>query len=81
MWRLLLLQIDQDLKRNFDKAWREHDSARLRLEKEKRKTAETFGALRADTTPNDYANELQRERRLFQLGMCEVMRITTELRC
>lgn len=60
------------MKRNFDKAYREYDSARSRLEKEKRKTGDGLGLPKPESVSSDYMTDVQRERRMFQLGMCEV---------
>ena len=74
--------MNDEIKRNFDKALREHDTARARLEKEKRKAMETgTGGTPAGATMTrfdpvvgsiDCSAELVRERRAFQLGMVDV---------
>lgn len=61
-----------DLKRPFDKASKDYDSKYLKLEKEKKSQAKEAGLIRSEVTPAEIADEMEKERRLFQLQMCEV---------
>jgi Arf-GAP/SH3 domain/ANK repeat/PH domain-containing protein len=73
--------VEQDLKRSFDKAHRDYDSARMRVEKEKRKTGgENTAYPKPESLSGDYWSELQRERRHFQLGMCDYLIKANEIR-
>lgn len=61
-----------DLKRPFDKASKDYESKYLKLEKEKKSQAKEAGLIRSEVTPAEIADEMEKERRLFQLQMCEV---------
>lgn len=61
-----------DLKRPFDKASKDYDSKYLKIEKEKKSQAKEAGLIRTEVTPAEIADEMEKERRLFQLQMCEV---------
>lgn len=61
-----------DLKRPFDKASKDYESKYLKLEKEKKSHAKEAGLIRSEVTPAEIADEMEKERRLFQLQMCEV---------
>lgn len=62
-----------DLKRPFDKALKDYDSKYMKLEKEKKSQAKEAGFIRTEVTPAEIADEMEKERRLFQLQMCEVI--------
>lgn len=62
-----------DLKRPFDKAWKDYESKYVKIEKEKKQQAKEAGLIRAEVTPAEIADEMEKERRLFQLQMCEVI--------
>lgn len=61
-----------DLKRPFDKAWKDYESKYVKIEKEKKQQAKEAGLIRTEVTPAEIADEMEKERRLFQLHMCEV---------
>lgn len=61
-----------DLKRPFDKAWKDYEGKYVKIEKEKKQQAKEAGMIRAEVTPAEIADEMEKERRLFQLQMCEV---------
>lgn len=61
-----------DLKRPFDKAWKDYESKYVKLEKEKKQQAKEAGFIRTEITSAEIADEMEKERRLFQLQMCEV---------
>lgn len=61
-----------DLKRPFDKASKDYESKYLKIEKEKKSQAKEAGLIRSEVTPAEIADEMEKERRLFQLQMCEV---------
>ncbi|GLV37592.1 ArfGAP with SH3 domain ankyrin repeat and PH domain [Carabus blaptoides fortunei] len=62
-----------DLKRPFDKAWKDYESKYVKLEKEKKQQAKEAGLIRSEITPAEIADEMEKERRLFQLQMCEYL--------
>lgn len=43
------------------------------VEKEKRELARQYGMVRSEVSGGEIAEELEKERRSFQLSMCEVM--------
>lgn len=45
-----------------------------KIEKEKREHAKQHGMIRTEITGAEIAEEMEKERRLFQLQMCEVCR-------
>lgn len=61
-----------DLKRPFDKAWKDYESKYAKIEKEKKQQAKDAGLIRSEVTAAEIADEMEKERRLFQLQMCEV---------
>ncbi|KAJ0182674.1 hypothetical protein K1T71_002043 [Dendrolimus kikuchii] len=62
-----------DLKRPFDKASKDYESKYLKIEKEKKSQAKEAGLIRSEVTPAEIADEMEKERRLFQLQMCEYL--------
>ncbi|XP_073957481.1 arfGAP domain of ASAP isoform X2 [Choristoneura fumiferana] len=62
-----------DLKRPFDKAFKDYESKYLKIEKEKKSQAKEAGLIRSEVTPAEIADEMEKERRLFQLQMCEYL--------
>ncbi|XP_065198824.1 arf-GAP with SH3 domain, ANK repeat and PH domain-containing protein 1-like [Sycon ciliatum] len=68
---LLKNDMSGNLKKPFDKAYAEHERARARVEREKRRQAEAAGLQRTEFKPEDTAQELEKERRGFQLATCE----------
>lgn len=61
-----------DLKRPFDKAWKDYESKFIKIEKEKKQQAKEAGLIRTEIKSSEIADEMEKERRLFQLHMCEV---------
>lgn len=61
-----------DLKRPFEKAWKDYEAKYAKIEKEKKQHAKEAGLIRSEVTPAEIADEMEKERRLFQLQMCEV---------
>ncbi|XP_077296216.1 arfGAP domain of ASAP isoform X2 [Arctopsyche grandis] len=62
-----------DLKRPFDKASKDYDSKYIKIEKEKKSLAKEAGLIRTEVTSAEIADEMEKERRLFQLQMCEYL--------
>lgn len=61
-----------DLKRPFDRAWKEYETKYAKIEKEKKQQAKEAGLIRSEVTSAEIADDMEKERRLFQLQMCEV---------
>jgi Arf-GAP/SH3 domain/ANK repeat/PH domain-containing protein len=61
-----------EMKRPFDKAAKDYDSKYLKIEKEKKAQAKEVGMIRNEVTSAEVADEMEKERRVFQLQMCEV---------
>lgn len=56
--------------------------ARAKIEKEKREHARQHGMIRTEFSGGEIAEDMEKERRLFQLQMCEVNSVTRqEVRC
>ncbi|GJQ65771.1 hypothetical protein Trydic_g11948 [Trypoxylus dichotomus] len=62
-----------DLKRPFDKASKDYDNKFVKIEKEKKQQAKEVGMIRTEITSAEIADEMEKERRLFQLQMCEYL--------
>ncbi|XP_051908759.1 arf-GAP with SH3 domain, ANK repeat and PH domain-containing protein 2b isoform X2 [Hippocampus zosterae] len=62
-----------DLKKPFDKAWKEYENKLSKLEKEKREHAKQHGMIRTEFSGGEIAEEMEKERRVFQLNMCEYL--------
>lgn len=60
-----------EMKRPFDKAAKDYDSKFMKIEKEKKALAKDAGMMRTEVTPAEIAEEIEKERRVFQLQMCE----------
>lgn len=52
------------------------DLRRAKIEKEKREHARQHGMIRTEFSGGEIAEEMEKERQLFQLQMCEVSTIT-----
>lgn len=66
-----------ELKRPFDKAAKDYESKYMKIEKEKKSQAKEVGMIRSEVNPAEIADEMEKERKLFQLQMCEVCTRTT----
>uniref|UniRef100_A0A672NWL3 Uncharacterized protein n=1 Tax=Sinocyclocheilus grahami TaxID=75366 RepID=A0A672NWL3_SINGR len=64
-----------DLKKTFDKAWKDYETKLGKIEKEKREHAKQHGLIRTEISGGEIAEEMEKERRLFQLQMCEVRNV------
>lgn len=67
-----------ELKRPFDKAAKDYDSKSSKIEKEKKSQAKEVGMIRTEVVPAEIADEMEKERKLFQLQMCEVRKKYTQ---
>uniref|UniRef100_A0A672H8T4 ArfGAP with SH3 domain, ankyrin repeat and PH domain 1b n=1 Tax=Salarias fasciatus TaxID=181472 RepID=A0A672H8T4_SALFA len=80
--RLLILALLplQDIKKPFDKAWKDYEAKFTKIEKEKREHAKQHGMIRTEITGAEIAEEMEKERRLFQLQMCEYLIKVNEIK-
>ncbi|KAK3708075.1 hypothetical protein RRG08_055788 [Elysia crispata] len=69
-----------DLKKPFDKAWKEYDTKFAKTEKEKKKQAQDAGMVRAEISGAELAEEMEKERKIFQLQMCEYLIKVNEIK-
>ncbi|CAM9506429.1 unnamed protein product [Lampetra planeri] len=66
-------EVKGELKKPFDKAWKDYETKFLKIEKEKREQARQHGMIRNEITGAEIAEDLEKERRMFQLQMCEYL--------
>ncbi|KAM9436914.1 arf-GAP with SH3 domain, ANK repeat and PH domain-containing protein 1 isoform 1-T1 [Clarias gariepinus] len=69
-----------DLKKPFDKACKDYETKFTKIEKEKREHAKQHGMIRTEITGAEIAEEMEKERRLFQLQMCEYLIKVNEIK-
>ncbi|KAI8764674.1 arf-GAP with SH3 domain, ANK repeat and PH domain-containing protein 2 [Biomphalaria glabrata] len=69
-----------DLKKPFDKAWKDYETKFAKTEKEKKKQAENAGMVRGEISGAELAEEMEKERKIFQLQMCEYLIKVNEIR-
>lgn len=62
-----------DMKRPFDKAAKDYEAKFLKIEKEKKAQAKEAGMLRTEIDAAVVAEEMEKERRLYQLQTCEYL--------
>ncbi|MGH0183297.1 UNVERIFIED_CONTAM: hypothetical protein FKN15_011722 [Acipenser sinensis] len=67
-----LKEVKGDLKKPFDRSWKDYESKFTKIEKEKRELAKQYGMVRTEVSGGEIAEELEKERRMFQLQMCEI---------
>ncbi|XP_024118651.1 arf-GAP with SH3 domain, ANK repeat and PH domain-containing protein 1 isoform X1 [Oryzias melastigma] len=75
-----LRDIKGDLKKPFERAWRDYESRFKQVEKEKRELARQYGMVRSEVSGGEIAEELEKERRSFQLSMCEYLIKVNEIK-
>ncbi|KAM6954696.1 arf-GAP with SH3 domain, ANK repeat and PH domain-containing protein 1a [Aplochiton taeniatus] len=69
-----------DIKKPFDKAWKDYETKFTKIEKEKREHAKQHGMIRTEITGAEIAEEMEKERRFFQLQMCEYLIKVNEIK-
>lgn len=69
-----------DLKKPFDKAWRDYEAKITKIEKEKKQQAKEAGLIRTEISPAEIADEMNKERKYFQLQMCEYLIKVNEIK-
>ncbi|KAK9531983.1 hypothetical protein VZT92_011368 [Zoarces viviparus] len=69
-----------DLKKPFDKSWKDYETKLAKIEKEKREHAKQHGMIRTEFSGGEIAEEMEKERQLFQLQMCEYLLKVNEIK-
>ncbi|XP_039744017.1 arf-GAP with SH3 domain, ANK repeat and PH domain-containing protein 2 isoform X4 [Pteropus medius] len=69
-----------DLKKPFDKAWKDYETKITKIEKEKKEHARLHGMIRTEISGAEIAEEMEKERRIFQLQMCEYLLKVNEIK-
>ncbi|XP_068136426.1 arf-GAP with SH3 domain, ANK repeat and PH domain-containing protein 2 isoform X2 [Hyperolius riggenbachi] len=69
-----------DLKKPFDKAWKDYETKVTKIEKEKKEHAKLHGMIRTEISGAEIAEEMEKERRVFQLQMCEYLLKVNEIK-
>ncbi|XP_066532527.1 arf-GAP with SH3 domain, ANK repeat and PH domain-containing protein 2b isoform X2 [Hoplias malabaricus] len=69
-----------DLKKPFDKAWKDYETKVNKIEKEKREHAKQHGMIRTEISGGEIAEEMEKERQVFQLQMCEYLLKVNEIK-
>uniref|UniRef100_A0A665UQK6 Arf-GAP with SH3 domain, ANK repeat and PH domain-containing protein 2-like n=1 Tax=Echeneis naucrates TaxID=173247 RepID=A0A665UQK6_ECHNA len=69
-----------DLKKPFDKSWKDYETKLAKIEKEKRELAKQHGMIRTEFSGGEIAEEMEKERRIFQLQMCEYLLKVNEIK-
>ncbi|XP_078481447.1 zinc finger protein Ci-ArfGAP-11 [Ciona intestinalis] len=72
--------IKGDMKRPFDKSWKDYDTKVKQVEREKRQLAKDAGMIRNEITGAEIAEEMEKERRMFQLQMCDYLIKANEIK-
>uniref|UniRef100_A0A8C4QK55 ArfGAP with SH3 domain, ankyrin repeat and PH domain 2a n=1 Tax=Eptatretus burgeri TaxID=7764 RepID=A0A8C4QK55_EPTBU len=68
-----LKDLKGDMRKPFDKAWKDYETKFGKIEKEKREVAKQYNMTRGEILGAEVAEEMHKERRLFQLHMCEYL--------
>ncbi|XP_078279601.1 arf-GAP with SH3 domain, ANK repeat and PH domain-containing protein 2-like isoform X2 [Rhinoraja longicauda] len=69
-----------DPKKLIEKAWKDYENKVNKIEKEKRDRAKQFGLNRTEISPAEIAEDLEKERKMFQLQMCEYLLRVSEIK-
>uniref|UniRef100_A0A8C8GI94 ArfGAP with SH3 domain, ankyrin repeat and PH domain 2a n=1 Tax=Oncorhynchus tshawytscha TaxID=74940 RepID=A0A8C8GI94_ONCTS len=69
-----------DLKKPFDKSWKDYETKVTKIEKEKKEHARQHGMIRTEISGAEIAEEMEKERRFFQLQMCEYLLKVNEIK-
>ncbi|KAM4691343.1 arf-GAP with SH3 domain, ANK repeat and PH domain-containing protein 1-like [Rhinophrynus dorsalis] len=75
-----LKEVKGDLKKPFEKAWKDYENKFTKIEKEKRELAKQYGMVRNEVAGGEIAEEMEKERRMFQLHMCEYLIKVNEIK-
>ncbi|KAL5013645.1 hypothetical protein ScPMuIL_007915, partial [Solemya velum] len=69
-----------DLKKPFDKAWKDYESKFSKIEKEKKQQAKEVGMDRREISGSEIAEEMEKERKIYQYQMCEYLIKVNEIK-
>ncbi|KAM4713401.1 arf-GAP with SH3 domain, ANK repeat and PH domain-containing protein 2b [Anableps anableps] len=69
-----------DLKKSFDKSWKDYETKLAKIEKEKREHAKQHGMIRTEFSGGEIAEDMEKERQIFQLQMCEYLLKVNEIK-
>uniref|UniRef100_A0A8V0ZT87 Uncharacterized protein n=1 Tax=Gallus gallus TaxID=9031 RepID=A0A8V0ZT87_CHICK len=67
-------------KKPLEKAYKDYESKLTKIEKEKRELAKQHGMVRGEVSGGEIAEEMEKERRTFQLNMCEYLIKVNEIK-
>ncbi|XP_023349481.1 arf-GAP with SH3 domain, ANK repeat and PH domain-containing protein 2 [Eurytemora carolleeae] len=69
-----------DLKRPFDRAWRDYTDKYSEIERTKKKQAEKAGMIRSELTAGEIAEDLDKERKYLQISMADYLLKLNEIK-
>lgn len=69
-----------DMKKPFDKAWKEYETKFAKIEKEKKQQAKEAHMHRVEVCGSEIAEEMEKERKVFQLQLCEYFLKVNEIK-
>ena len=69
-----------DLKRPFDRAWRDYQDKFSDLERTKKKQAKDAGMIRSELTAGEIAEEMDKERKYLQIAIADYMVKVNEIK-
>ncbi|KAI6073934.1 Arf-GAP with SH3 domain, ANK repeat and PH domain-containing protein 1-like protein [Aix galericulata] len=73
-------ELKGEFKKPFEKACKDYESKLTKIEKEKRELAKQHGMVRSELCSGEIAEEMEKERRTFQLNMCEYLIKVNEIK-
>ncbi|NXI74199.1 ASAP1 protein, partial [Anseranas semipalmata] len=73
-------ELKGEFKKPFEKACKDYESKLTKIEKEKRELAKQHGMVRSEVSGGEIAEEMEKERRTFQLNMCEYLIKVNEIK-
>ena len=69
-----------DLRKPIDKSWKDYETKSTKIEKEKRQIAKDHGFIRDAIPGAEIAEEMEKERKVFQLQLCEYLIRVNEIK-
>ncbi|XP_015151742.2 arf-GAP with SH3 domain, ANK repeat and PH domain-containing protein 1 isoform X2 [Gallus gallus] len=73
-------ELKGESKKPLEKAYKDYESKLTKIEKEKRELAKQHGMVRGEVSGGEIAEEMEKERRTFQLNMCEYLIKVNEIK-